>query len=67
MPKLTLTRETNESVVIGLPDGRRMTVTVVSGSKISGNLRLRFDAPSDITIHREEIQAHIDAEQRQEK
>ena len=46
---LVLTRKPGESVVIG--NDIRVTVVNIRGNKV----RLAFDAPDDVTIHREEI------------
>jgi carbon storage regulator len=55
---LVLNRRLRESVVIG----DNITVTVVS---IAGNsVRLAFDAPGDITVHRAEVLERIRREQK---
>lgn len=55
---LILTRKQDEKIVITTPDGIRITVMVVAirGDKV----RLGIEAPKDVAIHREEIQAAID-------
>lgn len=60
MPILSLSRRWNESVVITLPDGRRITVRVVQLN--SRQARLMFEADADIRINRAEVQAEVDAE-----
>lgn len=54
---LVLSRKTNETIVI---DGRiRITIVKSGGSTV----RLGIDAPQDVTIHREEVQQRIMAEE----
>ena len=56
MGMLTLGRRKGETIVVG----GNITVTVV---KICGNeVKLRVQAPEDVTIHRGEIQAKINKE-----
>lgn len=57
---LVLSRKNGESVVVSLPDGRHMHVTVVEmrGDKV----RLSFLADRDIVIHRLEVFNVIEAE-----
>ena len=56
MGMLTLGRRKGETIVVG----GNITVTVV---KICGNeVKLRVQAPEDVTIHRGEIQAEINKE-----
>jgi carbon storage regulator len=50
---LILSRKQNESIVVG--NSIRITVVEVSG----GGVRLGFEAPSDISIYREEIHLEI--------
>lgn len=51
---LVLSRKTNERIVI---DGR-ITITVV---QVKGDtVRLAFDAPQEVVIHREEIQRRLE-------
>ena len=51
---LVLTRRENETVFIG----RDITVTVVS---VRGNkVKLAFDAPMEVPIHRAEVQRRMD-------
>jgi carbon storage regulator len=56
---LVLTRKRLETVVFGMPDGRRITVSVqdLKGDKV----RLGFNADADISIHRGEVQELVDA------
>jgi carbon storage regulator len=54
---LVLTRRENETVHIG----KEITVTVVS---VRGNkVRLAFEAPIDVPIHRAEVQRRLDDQQ----
>ena len=57
---LVLTRRIDEQVIIEFADGRRLVVKVL-GLR-SDSVRLGFDGPDNVTIHREEIQQRIDAE-----
>lgn len=56
---LVLSRHRDEDIVITTPEGRRIRVAVVElrGDKV----RLGFEADRDVTIHRHETQALIDA------
>ena len=57
---LVLSRKYSEAVVITASNGEQITITI---QEIRGdNVRLRCDAPGQVTIHRAEIQARIDAE-----
>jgi carbon storage regulator len=49
MPGLVLTRRVGESVFIG----RKIKVTVISAA--GGQAKIRFDAPEEVEIHREEV------------
>ncbi len=62
---LILSRKSGESVVVLLPDGRKMHVTVVEhrGDKV----RLSFLADRDIVIHRLEVFNVIEAEKEKDK
>lgn len=55
MARLVLARKHQEAVVLHLPDGQAVTVTVesIDGSKV----RLGFDAPRSIPIMRSELGA----------
>lgn len=53
---LVLTRKTGESVVIG--DSVRVTVIELS----PGVVRLGFEAPPEVAIHREEVYKSINGE-----
>ena len=51
---LTLSRKAGERVLLKLPDGREIWVSVVT-VKANGSVRLGFDAPPDVDIWREEL------------
>ena len=51
---LTLSRSVGERVVLTLPDGQEIWVSVVT-VKATGSVRLGFDAPGDVDIWREEL------------
>jgi len=55
---LILSRQRDESIIITMPDGRRITVAVVAicGDKI----KLGIDAPVDVPVHRQEVQEAIE-------
>jgi carbon storage regulator CsrA len=58
---LILSRRLDEKVILTLPDGERVTIQVIgfkSGTPLT--VRLGFDAPKEIAIHREEVQQDID-------
>jgi len=50
---LVLTRHPGESIIIELPTGERITVTVLSNT--SNQVRIGTEAPDDIAIVREEL------------
>ena len=57
---LILTRRVNETLVISIPDGRRIEVEVLG---FKGNqVRVGISADDDIVIHRGEVQERIDTE-----
>ena len=60
---LVLSRHRDESIIIGGdgPDRIVITVTDIRHDKV----RIGIDAPDHITIHRSEVQAAIEAENRQ--
>lgn len=58
---LVVSREVGEKVVVTLPGGARMEVIV--GEIHPGKVKLCFQAPREVAIHRSEIQDRIDAEQ----
>jgi carbon storage regulator len=58
---LVLSRQRNESIVIG--DDIIITVIELRGDKV----RLAFDAPRDIIIHRKEIYDAIQKEKEERK
>jgi len=50
---LILTRRPGETIILELPTGERITVTVLA---VKGNqIRIGTDAPDDISIVREEL------------
>lgn len=55
---LILSRKRNECAILTLPDGRRCRIACVDirGDKV----RLGFEFPDDVKIHREEVQKLID-------
>lgn len=53
---LVLSRKERESVIVG--DDVRVTVVAISGNKV----RLGFEAPSSVVIHREEFWLEIQTE-----
>jgi carbon storage regulator len=53
---LILTRRVGESIMIG--DDTKVVVLSVQGSQV----RVGIDAPSDVTVHREEIYERIQRE-----
>lgn len=57
---LCLSRKVGEAVVLRMPDKRTITVKVY---EIRGwnKVRLAFDAPDDVTIHRDSVQQRIDS------
>lgn len=56
---LVLSRHRDESIIIPLTDGVRLRITVIEirGDKV----RIGIDAPPNIPVNREEVQAQIDA------
>ena len=50
---LVLSRKKSEVVMVTLPDGREISVTVceVRGEKV----RIGFEAPADVAVHRQEV------------
>ena len=57
---LILTRRRNEETVIRTPDGIEISVFVVSlnGDKV----KLGFEAPKAVSVHRREVQDRVDRE-----
>ena len=51
---LTLSRKAGERVLLTLPGGQEIWVSVVT-VKANGSVRLGFDAPPDVDIWREEL------------
>jgi len=56
---LVLTRRPGESLILELPTGERITVTVL-GIKCN-QVRIGTNAPDDIAILREELIGHVTA------
>lgn len=57
---LVLSRRCNEAIILTLPDGTRVKVLIVDIR--NGNIvRVGIDAPSDVLILRDELQAEVDA------
>ncbi len=58
---LCLKRSVGEAVICRTPDGTEIRVEVIEirGDKV----RLGVEAPREVTVHREEIQAKVDKEQ----
>ena len=52
---LVISRKQDETIVI---DGGRVVITIIETRQ--GNVKLGIDAPSEITIHRGEIQERVD-------
>ncbi len=57
---LVLSRQKDESVLIG--DDIRVRIVDIRGDKV----RLGFEAPADVKIHREEVYLKIKAQEKQE-
>jgi carbon storage regulator len=53
---LILTRKVGESVLIG--HGIKVSILAVKGNQV----RVGIDAPKDISVHREEVRARLQAE-----
>jgi carbon storage regulator len=53
---LVLSRKRSESIVIS--DGIKVTIIEIRGDKV----RLGIDAPTDVPVHRAEVQARIECE-----
>ena len=53
---LILTRKVGESVLIG--DGIKVSILAVKGNQV----RVGIDAPKDVSVHREEVRARLQAE-----
>jgi carbon storage regulator len=61
---LMLTRKTGESLIIALPSGERVTITITDAR--ASCARLGIDAPRGIAVNRGEVAARIEAEQRRD-
>ena len=58
---LILTRRPGETLIIELPNGKQIDVTVL---EVKGNqVRIGINAPKDVAVHREEIYERIKREQ----
>lgn len=55
---LVLTRRKDEAIIIG--DNIRVTVVEIRGDRV----KLGFEAPGEVTVHREEIHQRIVADER---
>ena len=53
---MILTRKVGESVLIG--DGIKVSILAVKGNQV----RVGIDAPKDVSVHREEVRARLQAE-----
>lgn len=58
---LVLTRKSQESVVIGGPDGLDRTLRITVLRARSGQVRLGFEGPAQIAVHRSEVWERIRA------
>lgn len=58
---LIFDRKCDQSTVITMPDGRRITITVFRSRTRAGELRIGIDAPRDVICHRGEVQERIDS------
>ena len=56
---LVLTRKIDEAVVVGTADGIGETVKVTVVSIIGGRVRLGFEVPAELPIHRWEVWQRI--------
>ena len=56
---LVLTRRSQESVVVGRPDGIEPMLTVTVLEINGGKVRLGFNGDSDIPVHRSEVRERI--------
>lgn len=62
---LILARHVHQRIIIALPDGRRIIVTLIETRGPSA--RLGFDADRDIIIHREEVVEAIEEARKQKE
>lgn len=58
---LVLTRRRNEKVIVTLDDGRRCEIVVAELRH--DKVRLGFNFPDGVTVHREEVQQAIDRQE----
>jgi carbon storage regulator CsrA len=56
---LVLSRRTDETIILRVPNYPPITLTVVEVRALRGRVRLGITAPRDTTIHRAEIDAHL--------
>ena len=54
-PSICLSRKVGQRIILTLPDGRRVEVEVVPNKGRRDLTRLRFTAPADVGVWREEI------------
>ncbi|MEK7587115.1 MAG: carbon storage regulator [Patescibacteria group bacterium] len=62
---LVLSRGPDKKIMVVLPDGRIIEITVVDTR--GDNVRLGFTAPDDILIYREEVWERIKREEEEER
>ena len=63
---LVLSRKRSENVVLVVPPSNKPTRIVVGVDDIRPNgVRLGFNAPCDVAVHRAEVQAEIDGQERE--
>ena len=63
---LILSRKRSENVVLVVPPSNKPTRIVVGVDEIRENkVRIGFNAPCDVTIHRAEVQAEIAGQERE--
>ena len=59
---LVLSRKLNESIVVGGAEATQQPVTIKVVEIRGGRVRLGFDAPADVRIHRSELLTKIAGE-----
>lgn len=61
MPRLALTRRRNERVIVTVPASDQTTRIVVELAHIDRErARIAFEAPSDVRVNREEVEARAE-------